>query len=154
MNAKRLIKNPVLSGITRLRGSGGFIRTVLAFAALVLLPAAGFLLIWAIFDFVFARHQIAEITNGLIQSGGFLAFFGLYVVAAGVIIGAATRLTERLSPSHFIARAVACVTSLFVCGYLLLGLAWLSNMHFGVFLILVSLSGFAAYAVFPSSRIA
>jgi hypothetical protein len=138
--------------IRRLRGSGGFIRTVFAFAALVLLPAAGFLLIWAAFDLVFARHPITEITNGVIQSAGFLAFFSLYIAGAGVIITAATRFAERLSQSPGTARTVASVTSLLVCGYLFVGLAWMSNMHLGVFLFLVSLSVLAAYAVIPSTR--
>jgi len=138
--------------IRRLRGSGGFIRTVLAFAALVLLPAAAFLVAWATFDLIFARHPTDKITNGVIQSGGFLAFFSLYITAAGVVIAAATRLAERLSPSLSTARTVACATSLLVCGYLFVGLAWMSNMHLGLFLFLISLSVFAAYAVIPSNR--
>lgn len=115
--------NAFHSCIRRLRGSGGFVRTVLAFAALVLVPAACFLLLWATYDLVFARHPITEITNGVIQSGGFLAFFSLYIIGAGVTITGATRLAERLSESHRTARIVASVTSLLVCGYLFVGLA-------------------------------
>jgi hypothetical protein len=137
--------------ILRLRGSGGFIRSVLAFATLVLLPAAGILVAWATFDLIFARHPTDQITNGVIQSSGFLAFFSLYITAAGVVIAAATRLAERLGASLSTARTVACVTSLLVCGYLFVGLAWMSNMHLGLFLLLVGLSVFAAYAIIPGN---
>ena len=138
--------------LRRLRGSGGFIRTVLTFVALALLPAAGLLVIWAAFDLVFARHPTTEIANGVIQSGGLLVFFSLYVAAIGVLVTLVTRLADHLSPSRGIARGVASVTSLLLSGYLFLRVTWLSNMQLGVFVFLVALSVFAAYAVIPSNR--
>ena len=138
--------------LRRLRGRGGFIRTVLAFVALVLLPAAGLLALWAAFDVIFARHPITEIANDVGQSIGLLIFLGLYVGAIGIVITLATRLAEHLSPSRGIARAVASVTSFILCGSVFLGIAWLSNMRLGVFIFLLALSVFAAYVVIPSNQ--
>lgn len=135
-----------------LRGRGGFIRTVLAFVMLVLLPVAGFLAIWAGFDLVFARHPTAEIVNGVGQSVGLLVFLGVYIGAIGVVITLATRLAENLSPSRGIARVVASVTSFILCGWAFFGIGWLSNMHIGVFVLLLALSVFAAYVAIPSTR--
>ena len=101
---------------------------------------------------VFARHPTTEIANGVIQSGGLLVFFSLYVAAIGVLVTLVTRLAEHLSPSRGIARGVASVTSLLLSGYLFLRVTWLSNMQLGVFVFLVALSVFAAYAVIPSNR--
>ena len=125
---------------------------MLAFVALVLLPAAGLLAIWAAFDLVFSRHPATEIANGVLQSGGLLVFLSLYVAAIGVAVIFVTRIAEEISSSRRIARVVASVTSLILSGYLFLGVGWLSNMQLGVFIFLVALSVFAAYVVIPSNR--
>jgi hypothetical protein len=136
--------------VRRIRGSGGFIRTVAAFDAVVIVPLVGLVAVSAVLDLVLARHPRTEIASGVVQASGLLAFVGIYLTAIAVVLILVTRLAERITRSPRIPRVVCLVLSIALSGSCFVGLGWLANLHLWVVLLLIVLSAWAAYSVIPA----